>query len=107
MSPQKQEKTPNLVKSLGLTPSQMDHLLMGYLCMHKPKIDWKKLADLSNVTPASARSLFSKARRTLEKWEEQRTAGVATKETEQAEDERDTEDVTEAMEDAHVEDTEN
>ncbi|KAJ5503359.1 hypothetical protein N7463_006233 [Penicillium fimorum] len=107
MSSQKQEKPPNRVKSLGLTPSQTDHLLMGYLCMQKPKLDWKKLAELINVTPASARSAFSKARRTLEKWEK-RTTGVVTKEAAQAEEnEKDTEDGMEAMEAAHAEDTEN
>ncbi|KAJ5824169.1 hypothetical protein N7447_006509 [Penicillium robsamsonii] len=104
MSSQKQEKTPNLVKSLGLTPSQTDHLLMGYLCMQKPK----KLAGLINVTPASAKSAFGKARRTLEKWEEKRTAGVVTKHAAQdEEDEKDTEDAMEATENAQAKDTEN
>ncbi|KAJ5170398.1 uncharacterized protein N7500_003181 [Penicillium coprophilum] len=83
MSSQKQQKSPNLVRSLGLTPSQTEHLLMGYLCMKKSKLDWKKLAEFSNVTPDSARTTFTKARRTLEKWEEKRTAGAVTKEAEE------------------------
>ncbi|KAJ5206944.1 hypothetical protein N7491_002426 [Penicillium cf. griseofulvum] len=100
MSSQKQKKKPDLVKNLGLTPSQTEHLLMGYLCMPRPKIDWKKLGELSNVTPSSARTVFTNARRNLERWEEKRTAGAITKENEQAEDDH------EHVEDAH-EDIEN
>lgn len=37
-STHKQEKTANPVKALGLTPSQAEHLLLGYLCMQKPEV---------------------------------------------------------------------
>ncbi|CAI7663308.1 unnamed protein product [Penicillium glandicola] len=106
---QKQEKT-SMLKSAGLTPGQTEHLLLGYLCMQKPKIDWKKLAELSNVTPSSARTVFTRGRRSLEKWEK-RIAGPATKEEAgEADDEEDadhTKDSDEAVEAAHAEDTEN
>ncbi|KAF3030722.1 hypothetical protein E8E15_010750 [Penicillium rubens] len=92
-STHKPEKTANLVKALGLTPSQAEHLLLGYLCMQKPEanessrqVDWNKLAELSNVTPSSARTVFTKARRRLEKWEENRTAGMAYKGSDEADE---------------------
>ncbi|OQE87064.1 hypothetical protein PENNAL_c0020G00879 [Penicillium nalgiovense] len=89
-STHKQEKTANPVKALGLTPSQAEHLLLGYLCMQKPEVDCKKLAELCDVTPSSARTVFTKARRKLEKWEEKRTTG-ANKEADEAEQDGTTE----------------
>ncbi|CRL29892.1 unnamed protein product [Penicillium camemberti] len=88
----KQEKTTDPVKSVGLTPSQTEHLVMAYLCMEKTKVDWKKLGELCNVTPASARTVFGRAKRCLEKWEEQRAAAAAIKEAEEAEDDEENED---------------
>ncbi|KAJ6180546.1 hypothetical protein N7519_011007 [Penicillium mononematosum] len=85
-STHKQEKTANPVKALGLTPSQAEHLLLGYLCMRKPEVDWKKLAELSSFTPSSATTVFTKARRRLEKWEENRTAGTAYKGSDEADE---------------------
>ncbi|KAJ9489505.1 hypothetical protein VN97_g3766 [Penicillium thymicola] len=120
---QKQGKTSDPVKSVGLSPSQIEHLVMAYLCMEKPKVDWEKLGELCKVTPSSARTVFTKSRRCLEKWEEQRTAGAATKEAEEAEeagedeeveeteeteeDEDDNENSVEAVEAAHAEDPKN
>lgn len=34
----KQEKASDPVKSVGLTPSQAEYLVMGYLCMEKSKV---------------------------------------------------------------------
>ncbi|KAJ5187481.1 hypothetical protein N7449_010475 [Penicillium cf. viridicatum] len=117
---QKQDKTSDPVKSVGLTPSQTEHLVMGYLCMEKRKVDWKKLGELCNVTPPSARTVFTKGRRCLEKWEEKRSARATIEEAKEAkeaeeveeveeaeEDEDDNEDSDEAVEAAHAEDTEN
>ncbi|OQE02382.1 hypothetical protein PENSOL_c002G02495 [Penicillium solitum] len=114
----KQEKTSDSVKSGGLTPSQTQHLVMGYLCMEKSKqVDWKKLGELCNVSTSSARTVFTKARRRLEKWEEQIAAAAAIKEVEEAgeareagetgEDEGDNKDSDEAVEAAHAQDAEN
>ncbi|KAJ6125152.1 hypothetical protein N7471_012469, partial [Penicillium samsonianum] len=88
-----------------LTPSQTEHLLLEYLCMRKPKVDWKKLAELSNVTHSAARTAFTKGRRSLEKWEEKRTAEAGTKKSEK--DEGDTEDPGEDVEAGHAEETKN
>ncbi|KAG0153141.1 hypothetical protein PDIDSM_4991 [Penicillium digitatum] len=85
----KQEKTFDLVETLGLTPNQVEHLLLGLLCMEKCKVDWSKLADLCKVTPSSARTVFTKARRRLVKWEEKpatRVARQAKKGAEEAEE---------------------
>lgn len=87
------------------------------------QVDWEKLGELCKVTPSSARTVFTKSRRCLEKWEEQRTAGAATKEAEEAEeagedeeveeteeteeDEDDNENSVEAVEAAHAEDPKN
>ncbi|KAJ5486105.1 hypothetical protein N7530_000405 [Penicillium desertorum] len=84
MSSHKQENNP--VKALGLIPSQAEHLLLGYLCMPKPEVDWKKLAELCDVTPSSARTVFTKARRQLEKWEEKRAAEAVKKEANEADE---------------------
>ncbi|KAL2698961.1 hypothetical protein AAEP93_010349 [Penicillium crustosum] len=117
MSHSKQQgKTSDPVKSVGLTPSQTERLVMGYLCMEKNKVNWKKLGELCNVKPSSARTVFTEARRCLEKWEEQRIAAVAIKEAEEVEeveeveeaeeDEEDDKDSDEAMEAARGHDTE-
>ncbi|KAJ5509385.1 hypothetical protein N7527_011528 [Penicillium freii] len=122
----KQEKASDPVKSVGLTSSQTEYLVMGYLCMEKSKVDWKKLAELCNVTPSSARTVFTKGRRCLEKWEEKRTAGTAIKPAEEGEEaeeaaeveeieeieeteenEDDIEDSDDAVEAANAEDAEN
>ncbi|KAJ5617755.1 hypothetical protein N7537_002869 [Penicillium hordei] len=113
---QKQEKTSDPAKSVGLTPSQTEHLLMGYLCMEKPKVDWKKLGELCNVTPSSARTVFTKGRRCLERWEENRGARAVIKEAEEPEELEEVEEAEEhegdnensdgAVEAAHAEDTE-
>ncbi|KXG53724.1 uncharacterized protein PGRI_007740 [Penicillium griseofulvum] len=108
-SPQKQKKKPDFAKTLGLTPSQTEHLLMGYLCMPKPKVDWKKLGELNHVTPSSARTVFTNARRSLERWEEKRTAGATPKKNEQTEQAEQAEEDKQDAEhvDEHDEDTEN
>ncbi|CAI7639702.1 unnamed protein product [Penicillium discolor] len=99
----KQEKTSDSVKSGGLTPSQTQHLVMSL-----------------------SRTVFTKARRRLEKWEEQRADAAAIKESEEAgeaeeakearesgeagetgEDEGDNKDSDEAVEAAHAQDAEN
>ncbi|KGO75682.1 hypothetical protein PITC_030340 [Penicillium italicum] len=105
-SSQSKEKTSELMETLGLAPSQVEHLLMGLLCMEKRKLDWKKLGELCNVTPSSARTVYTKARRNLEKWDEERIAKAAK--TEEAEkDEVDAEGDDEADEAADAQDTEN
>lgn len=84
------------------------------------QVDWKKLGELCNVTPPSARTVFTKGRRCLEKWEEKRSARTTIEEAKDAkeaeeveeveeaeEDEDDNEDSDEAVESAHAEDTEN
>ncbi|KAF9247633.1 hypothetical protein DTO013E5_4638 [Penicillium roqueforti] len=78
---------------------------MGYLCMQKPKIDRKKLGALSKVTPSSVRTVHTKGRRTLEKWEETVISGATKKAEEHERIDEDNPD--EAVEAAHVEDTEN
>ncbi|KAJ5977175.1 hypothetical protein N7501_000517 [Penicillium viridicatum] len=95
----KQEKASDPVKSVGLTASQAEYLVMGYLCVEKTKVDWKKLAELCNVTPSSARTVFTKGRRCLEKWEEKRTAGATIKQAEEVEKTEEAEEVEEAEED--------
>ncbi|OQD64490.1 hypothetical protein PENPOL_c007G03310 [Penicillium polonicum] len=99
----KQEKASDPVKSVGLTSSQTEYLVMGYLCMEKSKVDWKKLAELCNVTPSSARTVFTKGRRCLEKWEEKRTGGAAIKQAEEAEGAEGAEEVEEVEEAEEVE----
>ncbi|KAJ5920482.1 hypothetical protein N7516_011340 [Penicillium verrucosum] len=101
---QKQEKISDTVKSVGLSPSQMEHLVMAYLCMEKPKVDWKKLGEFCKVTPSSARTVFTKSRRCLERWEDQRTAGAATKEAEETEEAGEDEEVEQTEETKHEED---
>lgn len=87
------------------------------------QVDWKKLGEFCKVTPSSARTVFTKSRRCLERWEDQRTAGAATKEAEETEEagedeeveqteetkheEDDNEDSVEAVEAAHAEDPKN
>ncbi|KAK4862489.1 hypothetical protein LT330_002622 [Penicillium expansum] len=106
MSSQKQEKTFDLVKVSGLTPTQVEHLLLALLCMEKRKsVDWNKLGELCNVTPTSARTVFGKGRRKLEEWKEKRTAAKEAKQAEEVED--DTEDANEADEDGYAENAEN
>ena len=80
------------------------------------QVNWKKLGELCNVKPSSARTVFTEARRCLEKWEEQRIAAVAIKEAEEVEeveeveeaeeDEEDDKDSDEAVEAARGHDTE-
>ena len=69
------------------------------------QVDWKKLGELSKVTPSSARTVFTKGRRTLEKWEERVIAEATKKVEEDGQVEEDNPDG--ALEAAHVEDTEN
>lgn len=45
----KQEKTTDPVKSVGLTPSQTEHLVMAYLCMEKTKVSERLCALISKV----------------------------------------------------------
>lgn len=45
----KQEKTSDSVKSGGLTPSQTQHLVMGYLCMEKSKVSERVLSLISTL----------------------------------------------------------
>ncbi|KAJ5791614.1 uncharacterized protein N7518_008625 [Penicillium psychrosexuale] len=92
---QKQEKTSNLVKALGLTQARWNISYWDICACKSP----------SKVTPSSARTVFTKGRRTLEKWEERVIAGATKKAEEHERIDEDNPD--EAGEAAHVEDTEN
>lgn len=55
---QKQEKISDTVKSVGLSPSQMEHLVMAYLCMEKPKVSERMCAWICRVFELNASLLI-------------------------------------------------